>query len=423
MSRIENGRSDLESHSSNTNSEPRGDGKKNRAQHDANALPVVLRDRMASLIAEYPPAEVDARTFRGAQFDYGLAWVDHPEGHGGLGIAKHYQDLVDRELTAAGAPEAPLTALIGLGMAAPVLAEHGSAAQLRRYLRPLFTCEEIWCQLFSEPGAGSDVAGLSTMAVPDAEAWIINGQKVWTSVAHLARFGLLVTRSDPEAVKHKGLTYFVLDMAASGVEVRPLRQLTGDAEFNEVFLTDVRIPDDERLGAAGDGWNVVLTTLMNERAAIGQGLSSEACLREAVAMWNSSPYQTPVLRDRLAQLWIETECVRLANERFSAEGSVAAPGPERSVGKLAVTQLNQRIYDFCMDLLGPTAMLFDDYDADASTSTEHRADPRWKFLRSLANTIEGGTSEIMRNILAERVLGLPAEIRVDRDRPWRAIPR
>ena len=192
----------------------------------------------------------------GAQFDLGLAWVHFPEGHGGLGASPKLQKTINERLAAAGAPQAYYRNPIGHGMSAPTIVVHGSEEQKKRYLRPLFTGEEIWCQLFSEPGAGSDVAGLSSRAVKDGDEWVVNGQKVWTTLAHVSSFGTLVVRTDPEQPKHKGLTHFVVDMKAPGVEVRPLRQMTGDAEFNEVYFTDVRIPDSERLDAVGEGWRV-----------------------------------------------------------------------------------------------------------------------------------------------------------------------
>src|ERR1700694_2317038 len=212
---------------------------------DATARVVELTER---LLRDHPPASTPVLEFLGAQFDLGLAWVHFAEGDGGLGLPPRLQDAVNARLRAARAPTAAGRTPIGFGMGAPTVATHGSEEQRRRYLRPLFTGEEIWCQLFSEPGAGSDVASLSTRAVRDGDEWVVKGHKVWRTLAHLASFGLLVARYDPDQPKHKGLTYFVLDMHAPGVETRPLRQITGDAEFNEVYFTDVRIPDDQRLG-------------------------------------------------------------------------------------------------------------------------------------------------------------------------------
>jgi alkylation response protein AidB-like acyl-CoA dehydrogenase len=314
-------------------------------------------------------------------------------------------------------------------MGGPVVLTHGSPAQQDRYLRPLFTCDEIWCQMFSEPGAGSDVAGLATRAVRDGDEWIVNGQKVWTTLAHKARFGLLVARTDPEAPKHHGLTYFVVDMDAPGVEVRPLRQLTGDAEFNEVYFTDARIPDSERLGEVGDGWRVVLTTLMNERMAMGAMVPEErehGAIREALAIWRArddAGRADVVARDRVAAAWVEAEVLRLTTLRSIAQREAGNPGPEGSVVKALASELNQRVYDLCIDLLGAEGALYSSYEMRRPDEINEARDIHQTFLRSRANTLEGGTSEVMRNILGERVLGLPGEPRTDRDLPWSEVPR
>jgi alkylation response protein AidB-like acyl-CoA dehydrogenase len=290
----------------------------------------------------------------------------------------------------------------------------------------MFTAEEVWCQLFSEPGAGSDVAALATRAERDGDEWVVNGQKVWTSLAHLARWGLLVARTDPSRPKHRGLTYFVVDMRSAGVDARPLRQATGDAEFNEVYLSDVRIPDTQRLGDVGQGWAVAITTLMNERVAIGgrEVPRGGGVIAEALQLWRSRPHTDPVLRDRLARLWIEAEVLRLTNIRAAQAAVRGTPGPEGSVGKLFAAELTQRITELCISLLGPDGMLFpDEAEHRDGGSKRRQPDIRKLFVRARANTIEGGTSEIMRNILGERVLGLPAEPRVDKDLPWNRVPR
>ena len=224
--------------------------------------------------------------FLGAQFDLGLAWVSFPPGLGGLGVSVSLQKHVNERLAAAGAPNAFMGNPLGYGMGGPTLLEHGTPEQHQRYLRPLFTHEEIWCQLFSEPGAGSDLAGLATRAERDGDDWVVNGQKVWTSWGHVARWGMLVARTDPQAVKHRGLTYFLCDMRAPGVEVRPLRQMTGNAEFNEVYFSDVRLADALRLGPVGGGWGVALTTLNNERYMLSEGLSAVPALHRAIELWN-----------------------------------------------------------------------------------------------------------------------------------------
>jgi alkylation response protein AidB-like acyl-CoA dehydrogenase len=390
----------------------------------------LIEARVKQLLAEFPPAGTDAVAFLGAQFDAGLAWVHFPEGSGGSGVPPKLQTYVQTELAAAGAPVAYMRNPIGYGMGAPTIVTHGSDAQQERYLRPLFTGEEVWCQLFSEPGAGSDVGGLATRAERDGDEWNVNGQKVWTSLGHLASRGLLLARTDPDAPKHRGLTYFVADMHAPGVDVRPLRQMTGEAEFNEVYLTDVRIPDAERLGDVGDGWRVAMTTLMNERVSIGGSVAprGSGTITYAVNAWNALPESARDAgrRDELMRLWSRAEANRITNIRASQNRKKGVPGPEGSVGKLAFADLNKDIMSFTMNLLGPDAMLYDGYNREPEPRGERTfgfSSPQQAFLRLQANSIEGGTSEIMRNILGERVLGLPGEPRVDKDVPWNQIPR
>jgi alkylation response protein AidB-like acyl-CoA dehydrogenase len=382
------------------------------------------------LLAEHDPAATAATEFLGAQFDRGLAWVHFPEGHGGLGLSPKLQNTINRHLGTAGAPHPYARNPIGYGMGAPTILTHGSDSQRRRYLRPLFTGEEIWCQLFSEPGAGSDVASLSARAVRDGDEWIVNGQKVWTTLAHVARWGMLIARTDPDAPKHKGLTYFVLDMHAPGVEVRPLVQMTGEAEFNEVYLTEVRIPDAERLGEVGEGWRVSLTTLMNERVSIGGQVQPRGSGPIALALraWSEldpgdAGPDREARRDELVQLWVGAEVNRLTNLRASQNRSLGNPGPEGSVSKLAMAELNKRVMSFVMDLMGPAAMLYGGYTRERPASAMDLSNPQKAFLRVQANSIEGGTTNIMKNILGERVLGLPGEPRVDKDRPWSEVPR
>ncbi|MGH8989328.1 MAG: acyl-CoA dehydrogenase family protein, partial [Acidimicrobiales bacterium] len=322
--------------------------------------------------------------------------------------------------------------VIGYGMVAPTLLAHGTPAQQDRYLRPLFTGEEIWCQLFSEPGAGSDVASLATRAELDGEEWVLNGQKVWTTLAHLASFGLLLARTDPDVRKHAGITAFLVDMHAPGVDVRPLYQLTGEAEFNEVFFTDVHMPGEARLGGVGEGWRVALTTLMNERVAIGGNVGERGTgpIADALRLWRERwrgdrSAHSIVLRDRLVQRWVSHEVARLTNLRAAQNRRAGTPGPEGSVAKLAYAEENKRTYELCVDLMGPSGMGYgNDFPLlRPSELTFFSSDARRMFLRARANSIEGGTSEVMRNILGERVLGLPGEPRVDRELPWRDVPR
>jgi len=384
------------------------------------------------LLADCPPTRTPAVEFLGRQFDLGLAWVHFPEGCGGLGLGPGLQQQVHGRLRRAGAPFPAGRNVIGLGMVAPTVVAHGTPAQQERFLRPLFTCEEVWCQLFSEPGAGSDVASLATRALADGDEWVINGQKVWTTVAHLASFGLLLARTDPDLPKHRGITCFLVDMHAPGVEVRPLYQITGEAEFNEVFFTDARVPDALRLGGVGEGWHVAVTTLMNERVAIGGGVGhrGEGAIGDAVALWRErwQGRTDPVavaMRDRLTAAWARTEVARLTNLRGSQARRAGTPGPEGSVAKLAFAEENKRTYELCVDLMGAEGMLHSsDYPRVRPKGVSMgSADLHKSFLRARANSIEGGTSEVMRNILGERVLGLPREPRADKATPWKDVPR
>lgn len=390
-----------------------------------------INAQVDSLLADFPPQTTDVVTFLGEQFDRGLAWVHFPVGCGGQGGTPTDQQQVLRRLAEAGAPSAAMRNVIGYGMCAPTLIVHGSEANKSRYLRPLFTGEEVWCQLFSEPGAGSDVATLGTRADRDGDEWILNGQKVWTTLAHLASFGLIIARSNPDAVKHKGITAFIVDMRAPGVEVRPLFQATGEAEFNECFFTDVRVHDDQRLGDVGEGWGVSITTLMNERVSIGGTIPprGSGLIGEAVRIWkdrwvNRNDSHAQALRSELLQAWVRNEVNRLTNQRASDNRKSGTPGPEGSVAKLGFAEENQRTSELCVDLLGADGMLYhSEYPKVRPTEAMGRGDVRQTFIRMRANSIEGGTSEVMRNIIGERVLGLPGEPRNDKDVPWKDVPR
>ncbi len=382
-----------------------------------------------ALLSEHPPDASTAQEFRGHQFDKGLAWVHFPDGNGGLGVRPQLQRLVEERLRAAGAkPSDPASFFQHL--AGPTIVTHGSDEQKARFLRPMFTGEERWCQLFSEPGAGSDFAGLGTKAERDGDEWIVNGQKVWNTIAHLADWGMLVTRSNPELPKHKGMTYFAVDMRSPGVDVRPLRQITGEAEFNEVYLTDVRIPDANRIGDVGEGWRVSLTTLMNERTAIGSGGAPKrgsGAIAMLVKAWEEAGEhrRTAAAKDEVMKLWVEAEALRLTNLRASANRRAGNPGPEGSVAKLALAELNQQITSTAVTLSGAEGMVGYDFTfrRPEELSVTGGNDLGHSFLRVRANSIEGGTSEIMRNILGEQVLGLPGEPRVDKEVPWVDVPR
>lgn len=390
-----------------------------------------VESALASLLAGNDPARTHPVAFRAAQYDLGLAWVHFPSGRGGLDVDPSLQARVDEELRTAGAVDYSTAFMVGMELVAPTLAVHGTDQQRDRYLRRIFTCEDLWCQLFSEPGAGSDLASLATIAERDGDGWVVTGQKVWTTMAHRARWGVLLARTDPDAVKHKGITYFIVDMAAPGVEVRPLRQLTGDAEFNEVFLAEVRIPDAQRIGDVGDGWSVAMTTLGNERLVGNVLLGAErgsGPIAVVVDLWaEPATRRAPGLRDELLRLWTAAEVARLASLRSASLRGSGQPDPTASLAKNAAAQLQQRIYNLASRLRGADALLIDGYEM---VQRDHVAqlergdgDLNKALLASLASTIAGGTTEINKNIVGERVLGLPGEPRVDKGLSWREVRR
>jgi len=383
-----------------------------------------LEERVLALLDAHEPATTDPREFLGAQYDAGLAWVHLPQGFGGLGLPRKAQEFVDAELSAAGAPVGgTVKNFIGMGMAAPTIAAFGTDEQKRKFLRPLFTGEQVYCQLFSEPGAGSDLAGVATRAVRDGDDWIVNGQKVWTSMAQHAQMAILVARTDPTVPKHAGLTYFLCDMTQPGVDVRPLRQITGEAEFNEVFLTDVRVPDANRLGPEGGGWRVATTTLNNERVAIGTraGTPREGgIIGKVTAAWRDEPaLRNPAMHDELMRLWVDAEVLRLAGERLRQQASAGQPGPEGAGMKVAFAGLAQAISGFDLELHAESGLHYDDWTMRRTEVVDLIGrEPGYRYLRARGNSIEGGTSEILRNTISERILGLPGEHRVDKDRAW-----
>jgi alkylation response protein AidB-like acyl-CoA dehydrogenase len=364
----------------------------------------------------------------------GYATPTWPAEYGaGLSLTPAQARVVNEVLTHYEVPR-PFN-ILGIGMGGPTVMYWGTEEQKHRYLQKIATNEEIWCQLFSEPGAGSDVAGLATRAERDGDEWVVNGQKVWTTLAHIATKGMLVARSNPDLPKHKGLTYFIVDMDAPGVEVRPLVQITGDAEFNEVFFTDVRIPDSARIGPVGEGWAVALTTLMNERVAlsgagsVGGDVSGGSSVGALIA--RHRPTTDPLMRQRLAGSYTTDQIIRWNNQRAAARRrSGAEAGPEGSITKLQQAIHNQELQKLAVDLAGTAGMAWEGphlrntrrVERVAAADTSEAGVVRG-FLRSQANTIEGGTSNIMRNILGERVLGLPKEPDPSRELPWRDVPR
>ncbi|MBV6762024.1 acyl-CoA dehydrogenase family protein [Rhodococcus opacus] len=393
---------------------------------DEQAIARDLSGRIATLLEQNDLS--DPARFLGARFDAGLAWVHFPPGRGGLGLPQSFQAQVDAELEAAGAPgPAKSRNGIGLGMAAPTIAAFGADEQQQKYLRPIFTSEHIYCQLFSEPGAGSDLAAVATRAVREGDGWTVNGQKVWTSGAQNAQRAILVARTDPSVPKHAGLTYFLCDMSDPGIDVRPLRQITGEAEFNEVFLTDVHIPDSDRLGAEGQGWKVATATLNNERVAIGGSAAAResGMIGPVARAWREQPeLRDPAMHDELLRLWVEAEVARLTGERLRQQLEAGQPGPEGSGLKLAFARLAQTISGFDIELHGEAGLRYDDWTMRRPDKVDFIGrEPGYRYLRAKGNSIEGGTSEILRNVIAERVLGLPPEHRVDKDIAWKDLPR
>ena len=348
----------------------------------------------------YPDAE--AREWSRALYDAGYVGLTWPVEYGGRGAPHTFQGIFLEESARAGAPQH--IGVIGLGMAGPTIMAHGSAEQKDRYLAPLLRAEEIWCQGFSEPGSGSDLAGARTRAVADGGEWVVNGQKVWSSYAHIADFCILVARTDPDAEKHRGLSYLLVDMHSPGVQVRPLTQITGDPEFNEIFFTDVRVPREAMLGEPGDGWRVAMTTLLHERGTLGFSLTAQ--LEQLVGHLLTLAGQTgadrdPLIRDRIAQHWIDLQALRFTNYRsLSALQKTGVPGPEGSIAKLHWSETNQALTSLAQEICGLAGQL----DGEGAVW-----DGFWTYqqLRSRGNTIEAGTSEILRNIIAERVVGLP----------------
>jgi alkylation response protein AidB-like acyl-CoA dehydrogenase len=394
---------------------------------DARTVGEDLRERVTDFLAANDHTTMDRLDFLRARFDAGLAWVNFPVGHGGLGLPRAFQPQVDAQFAAAGAPDNnPRSNGIGLGMAAPTILAFGTEEQKKKFLRPLWTGEQIWCQLFSEPGAGSDLAAVSTRAVREGGDWVVNGQKVWTSGAHKAQMAILVARTNPEVAKHAGLSYFLCNMDAPGVDVRPLRQITGEAEFNEVFLTDVHVPDSQRLGDEGQGWKVATATLNNERVAIGGGGGRESGMVGVLARsWREHPERRGAgQHDKLMRLWVDAEVARMTGQRLRQKLAVGEPGPEGSAMKLTFARIAQEASGMELELLGEEGLRASDWTMKRPPHVDFTGrDATYRYLRAKGNSIEGGTSEILRNVISERVLGLPSEPRVDTGIAWKDLPR
>jgi alkylation response protein AidB-like acyl-CoA dehydrogenase len=334
------------------------------------------------------------REWSRALYEAGYVGLTWPKEYGGAGAPQSFQAILYEELAAVQAPTH--VGVIGLSMAGPTIIAHGTEEQKARYLQPILSAEEIWCQGFSEPDAGSDLAAARTRAERRGDVYVVNGQKVWSSFAHIADFCILVTQSDPDAPRYRNLTYLIVDMHAPGVEVRPLRQITGEAEFNEIFFTDVEVPVGNRLGDEDDGWQVAMTTLLHERATLGFALTAALdALFGRILEETEERDPAPHIREALAREWIELQALRFTNYRaLGTYERTGVPGPEGSGVKLRWSEANQRLTKLARELRGPDGILDDGW---------------WNHqqLRSRGNTIEAGTSEVLRNIIAERVLGLP----------------
>ena len=382
--------------------------------------PAELGAHVDAFLSEHEGLFDEPRGFWAAQFDAGLAWVDHAPGHGGLGLPASYQEIVDARLRAAGAPGNVAVNMVGITMTAPTLAAHGAPTQLDRFLRPAFTTDEIWCQLFSEPGAGSDLASLSTRAVRDGDRWLVSGQKVWTTMAHRAHWAILLARTDPTVPRHAGLSFFLVDMSDPGVEVRPLRQITGDAEYNEVFLTDVVVPDSLRVGEVGAGWKVAMTTLLNERASIAHSVSADAggLASRAVTIWRSlsEDARSPLCGTGWPGCgWKRRSCGSTWNGRRSSAGPESRATKGRSARSAGGSWARRS--PTCAWTCGAptpcssTTTTSPDRSSSAPSASNSSAagDHTKAFLSAQSLTIAAGTTNVNKNVLAERVLGLPRE--------------
>ncbi|MCH2099295.1 MAG: acyl-CoA dehydrogenase family protein [Pseudomonadales bacterium] len=388
-----------------------------RAFLDANAP--VRRHSSETPYGAGDDAIAVAKDWQKRLYDAGWACIAWPEAFGGRGATPIQSVIWNQEVSRYVTPDG--TFIIGQGMCAPTMMAYATEAQNERFLPKIASGEEVWCQLFSEPVAGSDLAGIKTRAIRDGDDWVINGQKVWTSGAHYSDYGLLITRTDPSVPKHKGLTMFFLDMRSAGVEVRPIKQINGNQDFNEVYFTDVRIPDSQRLGTPGEGWKVALVTLMNERLAVGGGLSNTV-MDVFTAARNLDADDGPAIenkayREHLADWYCREMGLKYTSYRMiTALSKGEDPGPEASISKIVVAANNNESANFALDLQDFGGIL-DAEDAGFGAQFQRQ------FLRSPANRIEGGSDEILRNIISERVLGMPPDIRPDKNVPFSEVPQ
>lgn len=390
--------------------------KKARAFLEANATP----KRDSKLRKDEAEADLikRAKAWQKLKADNGWACLHWPKEYGGQGASPMELIIWGQEEANYDVPIGPFA--IGLGMCGPTVIAFAGEEQKKRYLPKMVSGEEIWCQLFSEPAGGSDVANLRTRAVKDGDEWVINGQKVWTSGAQFCDYGILLTRTDPSVPKHKGLTMFIVDMKAPGVEVKPIKQASGHSGFNEVYFTDVRIRDDHRLGGVGDGWKVSIVTLMNERLAVGSAGGPDAgellALAQNIEVDDAPAIQNQAVRDRIAKWYCEQSGLKFTKLRVqSALSRGGTPGPENSITKIVSANKLQGIGSFGMDLMDAGGILVDEQPMDGQFQAAWMSAPGYR--------IAGGTDEILRNIIAERVLQLPGDIRVDKDVPFSEVPQ
>ena len=382
--------------------------------------------RTKSTESAYAEAKTDAdrvaiaKRWQSLLAEHGWACIAWPKAFGGRDATPIESVIWTQEVSRYVTPDGLF--IIGQGMCAPTLMAYGNDAHKAAHLPKIASGEEVWCQLFSEPVAGSDLAGIKTRAVRDGDRWIVNGQKVWTSGAHYSDFGLLITRTDPSQPKHKGLTMFFLDMKTPGVEVRPIKQINGNQDFNEVYFTDVVIPDSQRLGGEGDGWKVALVTLMNERLAVGGGLSNSVMdvfkASQTQDYGDALAIEDHAVRDRLADWYCRESGLKFTSYRMiTALSRGQDPGPEASINKVVVAANNNQSANFALDMQDYGGILDDEALSGFGNQFQRQ------FLRSPANRIEGGSDEILRNIIAERVLGMPADMRPDKNVPFAEIPQ
>jgi alkylation response protein AidB-like acyl-CoA dehydrogenase len=360
-----------------------------------------------------------AKEWQAKKAHAGYARIHFPAEYGGRGLSPIYTVIFDEEEAAYPVPKNYFG--IGLGMCAPVMMHYGTEEQKRRYVPPLIRAEEVWCQLFSEPSAGSDLAGLRCRAKRDGDEWVINGQKLWTSGAHYSDWGILVVRHDPTLPKHKGLTFFFVDMKSPGIECRPIKQISGSSDFNEVYFESVRIPDSQRLGEVGEGWQVSITTLMNERVETGGNIKPDALelldFARTLEIDGRPALENQAIRDRIADWYVDSEGIRLVGARsLTALSRGMTPGAENSISKVVTASKTQEVSSFAMDLLEQAGIL--------SSPQQTWADALFQggFFYAPGMRIAGGADEILRNIIAERVLSLPGDVRVDRGKPFSDIP-